>query len=394
MRAAAAARLGPAFLLALMATACGSSGSAAPSDAGHPALFDGADDVIVQVDSGCGSTLTDPHNCGGCGIDCEGGVCVEGVCSPLPPGVLASGLPTPIGIVIDDANVYWMSLGTSSGTTSQLMKCAKKGCGNAPTVLATGGWESSTRLALDNGTIYWATPNAVLSCPSTGCPAGPTLIASGALQPTDVAVGTGGIYVGDSLQFALLMYPFADAGMNPTVLWHSPAAPSAIAASGSDVYLATTGLSLISCATSPCTTVVRGGMPTALNIHGSGIYIGARASASPGAVGWCNAADCASTFTILTDKITYCEGVAGDGTSVYFTDRGFAADATGSFASGLGRVAKCPTTGCTGAPTPVEGYVNFPQQIAVDDAAVYWTDFGSSNDPNGTKDGRVMTSAK
>jgi hypothetical protein len=43
---------------------------------------------------------------------------------------------------------------------------------------------------------------------------------------------------------------------------------------------------------------------------------------------------------------------------------------------------------------PVAGFVNFPQQIAVDDTSVYWTDFGSSTNSSGTIDGRVMTAPK
>jgi hypothetical protein len=354
--------------------------------------FDGAGATIVQVDTGCGATQTDPHNCGGCGVDCEGGACVEGVCSSPPLGVLAFGQQTPVGIALDDANVYWMNLGFS-GSGAQVMKCAKTGCGNAPTVLAAAVWSTPTRLAVYGGTVYWATENALLACSTDGCPGGPTMLSSGALQPTDIAVGAAGIYVGDSRQHALLVYPLAG-GANPTALWSSSAAPAAIALGGTTVYFATAGVSLLSCGSAGCATIVSGGMPTALAVDGANVYIGTETLMSPGTVAWCREASCAAGPELLTSRVTYCAGIAGDGINVYFSDRGMAGSEGGKPFAGLGRVAKCPLAGCTGNPTPVAGFVNLPQQIAVDGTTVYWTDFGSSTNPSGTMDGRVMTASK
>ena len=288
------------------------------------------------------------------------------------------------------ASVYWINLGID-GSAVQVMKCAKAGCGDAPTVLASAAWRTPTRLAVYGGSVYWATENLVLSCSTDGCPGGPTG-RPGALQPTDIAVGAGGIYVGDSNQNALLQYPLAlDA--NPTVLWNSSAAPAAIALDGSTVYFATAGVSLLSCGATGCATLVTGGMPTALAVGGANVYMGTEASMSPGTVAWCPEASCASGPKLLTSRLTYCAGIAGDGINVYFSDRPVAGQDGGAF-SGLGRVAKCPLVGCTGKPTPVAGFVNVPQQIAVDATNVYWTDFGSSTNPSGTMDGRVMTASK
>jgi hypothetical protein len=392
MSARAIARFGRALPFA--AAACGGPTSATgPSDASPP--LDGSGASIVQVDTGCGATQTDPRNCGGCGIDCGGGACVEGVCSSPPLGVLASGQQTPVGIALDDANVYWMNLGIS-GSAAQVMKCAKTGCGNAPTVLASAVWSAPTRLAVYGGTVYWATDGLLLSCSTDGCPGGPTVLSSGALRPTDIAVGAAGIYVGDLNQGALLVYPLAG-GANPTAVWSSFAAPAAIALGRTTVYFATTGVSLLSCGAAGCATIVSGGMPTALALDGTYVYIGTQALMSPGTVGWCPEAPdagCAAGPKLLTSRVTYCAGIAGDGTNVYFSDRGMARSDGGSVFSGLGRVAKCPLAGCAGNPTPVAGFVNLPQQIAVDGTTVYWTDFGSSTDPSGTMGGRVMTAAK
>jgi hypothetical protein len=325
--------------------------------------------------------------------------------------VLASGQQTPVGIALDDANAYWMNLGIS-GSAAQVMKCAKTGCGNAPTVLASAVWSRPTRLVVYGGTVYWAADGLLLSCSTDGCPGGPRVLSSGALRPTDIAVGAAGIYVGDLNQGALLVYPLAG-GANPTALWSSFEAPAAIALGGTSVYFATTGVSLLSCGAAGCATIVSGGMPTALALDGTNVYIGTQAfiappgegsgddaespTLSPGTVARCPEAPdagCGAGPKLLTSRVTYCAGIAGDGTNVYFSDRGMARSDGGSVFSGLGRVAKCPLAGCAGNPTPIAGFVNLPQQIAVDGTTVYWTDFGSSTDPSGTRGGRVMMAAK
>jgi hypothetical protein len=48
----------------------GASGSTSCSD---PSLYDCGD-------GSCTDFVTDPKNCGGCGIDCGGGACMKGVC--------------------------------------------------------------------------------------------------------------------------------------------------------------------------------------------------------------------------------------------------------------------------------------------------------------------------
>jgi hypothetical protein len=386
-----------AAVLAVGCAACGSStGSPIRTENASP-LDAGPDAPLLGLDAACGDIETDPLNCGGCGIQCEGGLCVDGVCSAPLPAVLASGQVTPTGLVIDDANAYWIDQGMqqSSGayTNTQVMKCAKSGCGNAPTVLASGSWNHTTRLAISGGTLYWAAPNLVLACPTTGCTGGATVLSTSPLAPTDIAVDETGIYVGDSIQDALLTFPLAG-GMGPTVLWASSAAPLAIALDGATAYFGTTGVSLASCSPTGCASLVVGGTPTAVDVAGGVVYVGTQAEQSPGAIASCPEANCAAALRILTTGLSYCAGIAVDSTNVYFTDLGTTGADGGTIFSGSGDVEKCPISGCSSNPTPVAAFVNFPQQIAVDDTSVYWTDFGSSTDPTGTQDGRVMWALK
>jgi hypothetical protein len=406
-----------AALLAVGCAACGSSsGSSARTDGGTTSSLEaGPDPPVPERDASCGDIETDPDNCGGCGIRCDGGLCVGGVCSAPFPSVLVSGQVTPRGIVIDDLNVYWIEQGvpqpSGANRVTQVMKCAKSGCGNMPAVLASGSWAGATRLALNGDTLYWATQNQVLSCATAGCPTGPTVLSTSALTPTDIAVDTTGIYVGDSNQNELLMFPLAGS-MSPTVLWRSPAVvatldggvvsasmssyspPLAIALDGATAYFGTTGVSLVSCSPTGCANLVVGGTPTSVDVAGGVVYVGTQAQQSPGAIASCPEANCTAGLTLLTTRLSYCAGMAVDATSVYFTDLGSSGSEGGTIFSGSGRVEKCPIAGCRGNPTLVAAFVNFPQQIAVDDTSVYWTDFGSSTDPNATEDGRVMTALK
>jgi hypothetical protein len=407
--------------------ACGtSSGSPGRTDGGTASSLDAGLDAspldadrdapVPERDVSCGDIETDPDNCGGCGIHCEGGLCVDGLCSAPLPGVLVSGQFTPRGIVIDDVNVYWIDQGvpqpSGANSVTQVMKCAKSGCGNMPTVLASGSWAGATRLALNGGTLYWAIQNQVLSCATAGCPTGATVLSMSSFSPTDIAVDTTGIYVGDSNQNELLKFPLAGS-MSPTVLWPpSPPAvvaldggvvsasmpanstpPLAIALDGATAYFGTRGVSL-SCSPTGCANLVVGGTPTAIDVASGLVYVGTQAQGSTGAIASCPEANCAAGLTLLTTGLSLCAGIAVDSTNVYFTDLGSSGSDGGTVFSGSGRVEKCPISGCRGNPIPIAAFVNFPQQIAVDDTSVYWTDFGSSTDPDLTQDGRVMTAMK
>jgi hypothetical protein len=98
-------------------------------------------------------------------------------------------------------------------------------------------------------------------------------------------------------------------------------------------------------------------------------------------------------------------GLATDGTSVYFTDLG---NGVAAHVTNVGRVGKCAVTGCpadcsySDCPmlgTTIAGLLENPRGIAVDDANVYWADFGSGTlDSNAqfllSVDGRIVTSPK
>ena len=160
---------------------------ASVGDAGKPGA-----PIGYTTRASCGYTEFDPHNCGTCGHDCQGGACQGGACVPLPPGVLASGLIAPVSVAVDSANVYWLSQGLHAVSTQNqavigsaaLMKCAKTGCNNRPTVLASGSWDDASArdrlegIVSDGTNVYWAANNAILSCAVNGCDNQPAQIVS------------------------------------------------------------------------------------------------------------------------------------------------------------------------------------------------------------------------
>jgi hypothetical protein len=103
--------------------------------------------------------------------------------------------------------------------------------------------------------------------------------------------------------------------------------------------------------------------------------------------------DASAPSATLLDGLSLPTAIAVDGATVYFTEEG-TTDVSGQTAAGAGRVARCAAGGCNDKATAVAGYVNHPLGIAVDATSVYWTDFGSATDANGTHDGRVMVRPK
>jgi hypothetical protein len=97
--------------------------------------------------------------------------------------------------------------------------------------------------------------------------------------------------------------------------------------------------------------------------------------------------------------------MATDGANVYFTDPQYFGPGnpiSGLTDPGIGRVAKCAAAGCSNQATTLLSRINNPRGIAVDDAHVYWADFGSGGIVPGvssgsapySNDGRIMMMTK
>jgi len=348
---------------------------------------------------------TDPHNCATCGHDCEGGACVSGMCSPLPVDVLATGQPSPAGIAVDADNVYWVNRfgpdPNTAATSGQIMKCAKTGCGNAPTVLARGPWSGLSKVLVDATNVYWISTGTVYACAIGGCNGKPTAVWTQGGNLFDIAVSSSMVFFSDDSTLQVLGCALGGCDGGPTLFW-SPAGsssqpvPRALAADTTTLYLGLTNGNLDECTLGSCNgswkDLVQGqGVANQMVLTGGELYFITLGFGPGGSqIVKCNASSCGNGPSIVVAGLATPTGLAADATNVYFTDQGDMATTT----QGAGRVAKCPVSGCSGSPMPIAGYVTSPQGIAVDDTRVYWTDFGTTSTPLGTLDGRVMARPK
>ena len=132
----------------------------------------------------CVDTMSDPHNCGGCGNDCNVGSCAQGRCAPQ---VLASKRTYARGIVVDAENLYWIEVGL-------VYKMPKTG--GTPIQLAS--LNSLTGLGLAGSDLYMATSSAggvtaqILKLPTQG--GQPTILYAGQFKPNKLVVHQPFIY--------------------------------------------------------------------------------------------------------------------------------------------------------------------------------------------------------
>jgi hypothetical protein len=356
----------------------------------------------------------------------------------LAPNVLASGQHTPGGIVVDDTDVYWVDRGTYSSAQgtyvgAQIVKCAKSGCGNAPTVLATGSWTHVTNLAVDGTSVYWGASGQIFKCSIDGCSDRPTVLWSGDGAAGEIALDDASVYFGlvDAEPVFACSIDGCDGGTALTLidgglpflpnpgLPSGPNGPVAIAVDGEVLYVAFAGSreTVVACMRSACSQTLRtiAGVPVAAlapllavdanNVYfaqstGSGGFSGPGPRNPPagnangqGTISFVAKSGINQGVSTLLDGLSSPSAIAVDGTTLYVAQWGDENDG-GTRSSGAGRIAKCAVAGCQGASATVQDYVNYPQGIAVDDANVYWTDFGSGTDATGSDDGRVVMRAK
>lgn len=351
-------------------------------------------------DGGCGDPMTDPHHCGGCGVDCDGGACEAGSCVPMPAGVLATGQLAPIAIAADGTNVYWLTTGATDNHGklgirvygAQVLECAATGCGNRPSVLVTyppanglltGGIPASTSaIAVDGTRVYWTDRGSVRACALGGCACAPATIADQLSQPPGVTAAGGNVFWtewahGSPYTGTVSTCPGAGCGSGgPTVLASGQGGPLALTADDQHVYWTDTyqdGGPIWQCAASGCD----GGVPLVSNANGNPYAIAADATnlywanAGAGTIVQCAKADCQGTRVLLASGRVRPSGIATDGVSVYWRD-------------GSGDVYRCAVGGCGGNPTLVATATmtnaEFDQPIAVDGSRVYWTQQNATPD--------------
>ncbi len=121
------------------------------------------------------------------------------------PRTLAAGLAqVPLGLAVDDAQVFFSIGGAASAPddAGAILACPKSGCAGAPRILAAK-LRHPTDLAVDATEVYWidegttaatAPDGDVEACSKSGCGGVPTVIASQQPLPAAIAIDDRCVY--------------------------------------------------------------------------------------------------------------------------------------------------------------------------------------------------------
>jgi hypothetical protein len=331
----------------------------------------------------CGNDLSrDGKNCGACGHDCLGGACENGECRPF---TIATGLVGPRYVAVDNDRVYWSSM--REGTVNSMAKTS-----GPVTVIASNEYGAEA-IALSSDRIYWSVTF------------GTGKISSANKDGTDVRVlasnngGATGMATADGMLYWIS--PSCDALGGPYAM---------PLAGGSAVHLSTDvcGINLALDATMIYYTtgagylrkVPRTGLPdaaTPANWVGNGSPIGV--ATDQGLVyftersGGLNRVP--STGTGVT-KLADGGGARGTtvalvGTVVYFIYGSWDTSEHRNADDG-GAVFAVPAQG--GPTRTVAAGLVLPNDFAVDDKAIYFTEHGSTDDLHSANDGAIWKVAR
>ena len=366
-----------------------------PSDAQPPPDTDSGD--AAPPPCGGADLQGDSKNCGTCGHDCLGGACSAGMCQPIP---LAANQPQgPSGIALSATSVYW-----SNYNSWQILAVPKDG--GAITIVAhdaTDGGEVAApgNVQTDDKYVYWVdyednsdptNAGRIARCPLVGCDGGPSqVIVTNLYYPSTMSVDDAGIYWSD-LRYYVSRANKSDGGVR--ILALSGGQIDSLALDTSYVYWADeTGAvnRALKDAGGPdgstySTLFVSGAnyfYPYGLAVDGINVYF-ANDSDPDGLIQVMpNTGPGSGQPPTFAGSLHRPISIALDATNVYWIDVGTdPGDGGPPFTDGT--IMMCPKAGCPASgPTVLAQAQGQPQQIVVDDKAIYWTLYGTTQNGGG-----------
>ncbi len=358
---------------------------------------DGDADACGKVCGGkCVDVSSDPGNCGDCGRTCET-TCESGACTPT---VLASGVPGPRAILVDDQNVYFADHGSIS------VESMSKVDGSGRTVVA-GAQVFPERLTTDGTRLYWTNDSDVLgSFDSVFKTGGQSyILARDIPSPSGIAVSNGFLYVATSSPnnaSACTTDAWTDSilkcsstagcyvaactttGGPLPIATQTGASPLSLAVNATTLYWTSyAGKAVYSCPLPDCAggpqpfaTGLSG--PTDIVVNNGYVYF---TDTAAGSVLRCGSAGCSGKPQVVVTGQADPEYLAVDDTNVYFS-------ALAGSVAGQGQVLACALPSCAGGPIVVATGANAPYGVAVDADYVYWVEEGTAG--SNSVDGRIL----
>ncbi|HEX3346284.1 MAG TPA: hypothetical protein VHS09_16990 [Polyangiaceae bacterium] len=178
----------------------GSSGGDAGVSAGDAG---GSSDGAAGDAAACSAdTKTDAKNCGGCGHDCLGAACADGLCAPEAVGNFGSITNVTPSFALDADNLYVAGDVISGQTAAHVIAAVPRTGGGAPVILSqttTEQWRGEA-LVVAGGRVFWSNGDhvGVLSVPTTAKNVAATVVYD---DPNDPGPLVGLAVAGSTLYF-------------------------------------------------------------------------------------------------------------------------------------------------------------------------------------------------
>jgi hypothetical protein len=309
---------------------------------------------MVLCGGKCVDETGDGHNCGACGHDCLGGLCVASECKP---SIYASSTDA-WDIVVVNGTLYWVDL------TSTVWTCGASATTCTPATLA-GGQAQPTRITYDGSScLFWTNEaggtNGSIGSHQLGATSCPTV--SGLGGPQGIAADANYIFWSDGAKNTVTRYARSGGATATTAV----TMPGGVALVGATVYWQDDSMSRVMSSPegnwTPAVAASAQSTPWAFGYDGAGNLYWVD-YANPGAIWKTNG----TTPTEIMGNQAMPIRVAADATTIYWANWG----TNGSD----GAVVSCDAAACTTTKT-LASTLSQVDSLAMDSKAIYYGTVG------------------